>query len=216
MIKLQMVLGFLLVSSQVLGLCENSSPAISLGSINYPGLTENSGMDFSRQHQGVFWTHNDANNDARIFAISSDGTNLAEFKIANAANEDWEDISVASCLHNPSIDCIYIADVGNNKGERSEFSIYVIEEPLSLVSKNLTAAKKISFSPVGKLNFESFAVNDNNYDFYFISKKNKKDRELLSTEKASSTLFKLAKHGSALQEIARLDFKSIKANLIQG
>lgn len=212
MLKALYLSAFSLISFNVFALCQNPSAAVSLGSINNSRLIENSGMDMSRVHRGVFWTHNDANNDARLFAIGIDGETRAEYLLAGAENVDWEDISVASCLHKPASDCLYIADVGNNKGKRQTFEIYVVEEPTSLSNKNLSVAKKISFSAQGKQNFESFSVNENNHDFYLISKKEKKSNSNV-VEKGGSSLYVLAKNSSSLKEIAKLDFNSIKLAL---
>ena len=212
MLKPILLSALILTANKGFALCQNPAPAVSLGSISNPRLTENSGMDFSRVHRGVFWTHNDANNDARLFAIGLNGETRAEYLVSGAENVDWEDISLASCLHKPATDCLYIADVGNNKGKRQDFNIYVVEEPTILNDKNLSVAQKITFSAEGKQNFESFSVNENNHDFYFISKREKKIGGI-SVEKAGSTLYSLSRNASSLKEIAKLDFKSIKLTL---
>lgn len=208
----------MLISLHAGAICQNPLPAQEEGMISNSRLIENSGMDFSRHHSGVFWSLNDNNPDPRIFAIDLNGVTKAEYQISGAVNLDWEDISVASCIHQPSKDCIYIADIGDNKRERNEFTIYVVEEPTSLSpqSQALSVAKKISFS-ANKQNFEAFAVNDKTHDFYLISKRaRKKDavwEQMSEVQRNKSALYLLSKNAKALKEIGDLDFENFLFSL---
>ncbi len=91
-------------------------------------LRESSGVAASRRQEGVLWSHNDSNNENRIYAINLQGVELATFRVKDAENRDWEDIAIGPCPKRNG-DCLYIADTGDNLHRRETVSIYVIPEP---------------------------------------------------------------------------------------
>jgi hypothetical protein len=198
----------LVLNSNVYSSCKNPGPASEVATISNPSLEENSGIDFSRQHKNVFWTLNDANNTADIFAIDTTGKNLGAFEIKGAENVDWEDIAVAACFHNKAKDCIYIADIGNNKGKRKEFNIYVVEEPAELSGKSLSLKDTITFTEKGIYNFEAFSVNESTQEFYLVSKSDKK----LGIQ-GISVVFSLAKGAKKLKTITTIYFTKFSEEL---
>lgn len=194
------------LSSASYSACNNPGPAQEVAQISNSRVPENSGIDFSRQHKNVFWTLNDANNTPEIFAISTDGKNLGSFTIEGAKNKDWEDIAVAKCFDNSAKDCIYIADVGNNKGKRKSFTIYIVEEPAQLSITSLSLKESINVTVNGIYNFESFSVNEKTQELYLVSKRDKK-------LKAPSILFSLSKGSSEFKPIATFDFSKFSLGL---
>ena len=99
------------------------APGIAqVGTIEDPNIKECSGIVASRKHPGVFWTHNDGKKE-RLYAIDRQGNTLAEFKVAGAKVEDWEDIAF------DGENRLYIADTGNNKRDRTEVAVYRLAEP---------------------------------------------------------------------------------------
>jgi hypothetical protein len=94
-----------------------------VGKIQTPAIRECSGLIASRQHKGVFWTHNDSGNAASIFAITRDGALIREYPVAAATNTDWEDIALDDAGH------LYLADTGNNSGSRPQVQVLRIDEP---------------------------------------------------------------------------------------
>ena len=91
-------------------------------------LGESSGVAVSRRQEGVLWSHNDSNNENRLYAINLQGVELATFRVQGAENRDWEDIAIGPCPRRNG-DCLYIADTGDNLHRRETVSIYVIPEP---------------------------------------------------------------------------------------
>lgn len=100
---------------------ELAPPAVAQARLADPALREASGLVASRRHPGVLWTHNDGDNPAELFAIDREGRTLARFPVA-APNVDWEDIALDARG-------IYLADVGDNRRERTERIVYRIAEP---------------------------------------------------------------------------------------
>lgn len=88
-------------------------------------LDESSGLAASRGRD-VLWTHNDSGNDAVVYAIGAAGGLRQRVAVAGAVNRDWEDIALAPC---DAGDCLYIADIGDNRERRDDIAIYRVPEP---------------------------------------------------------------------------------------
>jgi hypothetical protein len=97
---------------------------ISSGPTPLPGIAEASGLTLSRKVANLLWTHNDSGK-AVVFGVDGSGVR-ARVRIPNATVTDWEDISAGRCA---SGDCLYIADIGDNKRSRRIVTIYRVAEP---------------------------------------------------------------------------------------
>lgn len=86
---------------------------------------ESSGVAVSRRDPRTLWTHNDSG-EPYIYAISSEGKLAGRTQVAGAKLEDWEDIAAGPC---PSGNCLYIADIGDNRAERPFVTVYRVPEP---------------------------------------------------------------------------------------
>lgn len=105
--------------------CDSFGPLTQLASIEHPKLTESSGIAPSRRVPGALWTHDDSG-DASLFRFSLDGT-VTEHPVADADNKDWEDIASAAC---PGAgDCLYVGDIGADRGDPRAITVYVVKEP---------------------------------------------------------------------------------------
>lgn len=113
-------------------LAQNPTALTPIAVVKFPALDEMSGLAASNRYKGVYWTHNDSGDSARIFAIRQDGSVVmppgqtdATYKgiaIEGAGAIDWEDIAIDGGT-------IYIADVGNNGNVRRDLTVYAIKEP---------------------------------------------------------------------------------------
>jgi hypothetical protein len=132
------------------------------GSITAPSIDEASGLAISRINDQILWVHNDSGDTARIFAIDTQGNQLATLNITGVKNNDWEDI--ASFVYQGE-SYLLIADVGDNQAKRSQYQLHLIKEPdLSLLNgqKNLSAKPVWSMTftyPDGAHDCESIAVD---------------------------------------------------------
>jgi hypothetical protein len=190
-----------LFSFSSFGSC-NPAPATVAGEIPYVDLTENSGMDFSRRHANLIWSLNDAHHAPRIFAFQSNGVGMGEFLVQGAENSDWEDISVSSCYYNPAIDCIYAADIGNNKRKRETFSIYVIEEPQAFLGQMLKPTQIFTFKAKNK-NFESLVYNEKTKEFYLFSKVKRTNPD------PTPSMYKISPGQSEMTKVVDLNFNQM-------
>lgn len=93
-----------------------------------PELRESSGLAVSRS-RGLLYTHQDSGSSAQIFAFEADGTSRGVHAIEGAGAVDWEDMALGPCPDDAALDCLYIADVGDNPRSRESVQVYAVREP---------------------------------------------------------------------------------------
>jgi hypothetical protein len=91
-------------------------------------LEETSGVAASRDHQGVFWTHNDSGGDPAVFAVDSSGSVIGRVTLAGVTNRDWEDIGIGPCEPGGET-CLFVGDVGDNNEHHDNIAVYRFPEP---------------------------------------------------------------------------------------
>jgi hypothetical protein len=145
--------------------------AKQLGTITDKTLAELSGMTASRFSPDVYWVHNDSGDKARLYAIDAKGKLVSTVEVTGAKNKDWEDLASG-----PGADgkpALYIADTGNNSGERADLKIYRVREPKLSGAKKATTetAEEFPFRyPDGNHDCEAIFVDPTNGQIYLITK----------------------------------------------
>lgn len=91
-------------------------------------IDESSGLVRSRTQPGVIWTLNDSNNPPELFATDTLGSNRGVVRVDGAENVDWEALGLAHCGDS---DCLYAADVGDNRENRQSVIVYRVKEPVA-------------------------------------------------------------------------------------
>ncbi|MBA3968550.1 MAG: hypothetical protein H0X52_00435 [Gemmatimonadetes bacterium] len=125
---------------------------------------ESSGVAVSRQHAGIFWTHNDSG-DPIIHAINVEGQSAGRVRVTGARVEDWEDIALAPC---PGGDCLYIADIGDNNAKRPSITVYRVPEPTPGDAQTRPAEALQASYPDGAHDAEAMFVH--NGQIYILTK----------------------------------------------
>ena len=108
-------------------------------------LSESSGAVF---FNGRFISHNDSGNENKLYELdTATGLILRTVYIQNAVNSDWEDLAQDATS-------LYIGDIGNNRGNRTDLKIYKIAKSDYLASDTVLAeiihysyADQIDFTP---------------------------------------------------------------------
>lgn len=155
---------------------EDSIPFLSrevAGKIENIEIDEASGIVASRSFPGHFWTHNDSGDYARLFFIDETGQTVSEVKIAEATNRDWEDITIFYDKETQK-NYILIADIGDNKAQYEFLTLYMIEEPSTMMPTETTLPiykKMILKYPNGKRDAETVMVDPKTQDIYIVSKR---------------------------------------------
>jgi hypothetical protein len=89
-------------------------------------VVEPSGLIKSRAHPGLFWTHNDSGDSARIFGVDAQGALVVELPVEGAENVDWEDLTLDGAGR------LWIGDIGDNLNNRADLGLYVLDAEPSL------------------------------------------------------------------------------------
>ncbi len=122
-------------------------------------MNETSGLELIN---GNFLTLNDSGDEPALYAFDSKGKNLTKILIKGALNRDWESLAKDDKY-------IYIGDFGNNKGNRKDLKIYLIDFEFKLI--------------------DSIYFNYNNQSKFKKKKKNKFDAEALVSFDDSLLIF---------------------------
>ncbi|SOD63634.1 hypothetical protein SAMN06297387_111183 [Streptomyces zhaozhouensis] len=129
-------------------------------------LTESSGLAASSTHPDVYWTHNDSDDAARIFAVDgTTGETVATIDLAGVTARDVEAISLG-----PDGD-LYVADIGDNfDGAWEEVWIYRLPEPAELADATVTPTVHTVRYADGPRNAEALMVHPETGRVYIASK----------------------------------------------
>lgn len=98
------------------------------GILGYKEINESSGIVASRTTPGFYWTHNDSGDGPFVYAIDAKGTHKGVWRVAGASARDWEDIAIGPGPVRGT-NYLYIGDIGDNRGARTEIRIYRVPEP---------------------------------------------------------------------------------------
>jgi hypothetical protein len=147
--------------------------------LNNPAIHESSGIAASRRHPGVYWTHNDSGDTARIFAFDSEGRDRGTFRVTGASNIDWEDIAIGPGPERGAW-YVYIGEIGGNKRTAAEVVVYRIEEPeprdAAIYDTKPAAQFRLRY-PDRPHDAEALLVHPTTGDLYIITKAVGTDRE---------------------------------------
>lgn len=112
-------------------------------------LSESSGAIF---FNGKLISHNDSGNENKLYELDTiSGLVTRTVVINNATNIDWEDITQDDSS-------IYIGDIGNNNGNRTDLKIYKINKNDYINSTNVTA-ETINFNYADQIDFTPSSNN---------------------------------------------------------
>lgn len=99
-------------------------------------LEENSGIVTLKD--STLWVIEDNGNKDALYKLNFKGELITSFKVKNAKNRDWEDLT------KDSLNNVYIADIGNNNNKRKDLVIYKVPNP-EKESGDKIDAEKIEF-----------------------------------------------------------------------
>ncbi|MGP3998999.1 hypothetical protein [Streptomyces sp. 8N706] len=143
---------------------DNDSP--SSFTIEDPRITESSGLAASREHPGIFWTHNDSDDGPYVYAVdSATGGTVATVTLSGVDPRDVEAVSVGPGGQ------ISVGDIGDNLGGGwSEVWIYRFQEPEELRDTTVTPVRYTVRYEGGPRDAESLMVHPKTGRTYIVSK----------------------------------------------
>ncbi|WP_406722696.1 WD40 repeat domain-containing protein [Streptomyces althioticus] len=135
--------------------------------INDPRITESSGLAASRQHPGVYWTHNDSDDGPYLYAVdSSTGDTVARLTLTGIGTpRDVEAISLGPGNR------LFVADTGDNLGGTWPYVwIYELPEPKRLQDATVQATQYVVKYADGPRDAEAMVVHPRTGRVYLIDK----------------------------------------------
>ncbi|WP_437813648.1 hypothetical protein [Sorangium sp. So ce1078] len=140
--------------------CPRCAGVTRAGALPRGDIDECSGVVAGGLHPDVLYVHNDHGDDPRFFAVGLDGALRAEVDVAGAAAIDWEDIARGPCRTGGG-SCLFLADIGDNDGERDSYTIYGVEEPDTLggAPRASTAEVFVLSYPDGRHDAETLLIH---------------------------------------------------------
>lgn len=191
-------------------------PPTKLADLEDNAIAESSGLIASRTSPGCYWTHNDAGNEASIYAFDSDGRRRGVWRVSAATLEDWEDISAGP---GPKSDTnyLYIGDIGDKSVSRSHITIYRIPEPAIPngdpgPAQQTEPAEAFRFTyPDGKHNAEALVVHPRTGRIYIVTKVELGKPGIYAVDAPNS-----AGASATLTRIGEVDVSGLSAGLITG
>ncbi|WP_345561491.1 MULTISPECIES: WD40 repeat domain-containing protein [Streptomyces] len=138
--------------------------------ITDPRITESSGLAASRQHPGIYWTHNDSDDGAYLYAVDSGtGKTVATLTLTGVGTpRDVEAISIG-----PGNE-IYVGDIGDNLGGTWPYVwIYRLPEPKELRDRTIRATQYVVKYSDGARDAESLVVHPKTGRAYIVDKNEK-------------------------------------------
>ncbi|MFF7136793.1 MULTISPECIES: WD40 repeat domain-containing protein [unclassified Streptomyces] len=172
--RLGLIVGILLMGG--LGLPAAAVPASAAGgdgkgdegfTISDPRITESSGLAASRQHPGIYWTHNDQDTGAYLYAVdSATGRTVARITMTDVGTpRDVEAISMGPDNQ------IWVGDIGDNDGVTWPYVwIYKLPEPKELKDQSVKATQYVVKYTDGSRDAESMVVHPRTGRVYIIDK----------------------------------------------
>ncbi|XP_033748492.1 uncharacterized protein LOC117333344 [Pecten maximus] len=141
-----------------------------IGTVQDSRVVKVSGCAASRKHPGILYIHNDHHHaGSTVFAIDATTAQVVgSITLTNAVNADWEDIAVGPCPFRAGLTCIFIGDIGTDKGHPAADNVYLIAEPDSVKGNhNITYEKILQYSS-DELGSDTLMV-DSNGELYMIA-----------------------------------------------
>jgi len=166
--RLAAVLTVVLLSLVVPASAQEQPGAVVATRLEDPRIVESSGLALSRRHPGVVWTHNDSGDQARLFAVGSDGRTRAVLTLAGVEARDWE--AVAAGRDDRGRPAVFAADIGDNNGVWPEVAVYRVTEPATLRDANVRAARYRLRYADGPRNAEALLIDPRSNRLYVATK----------------------------------------------
>jgi len=129
--------------------------SINLGFSQVTDVVEQFGLDASVSessglicYNGKIIMHNDSGNPTELYEMDPSSSSITRIvTLTGITNVDWEDIT-------QDADYIYIGDIGNNNGDRSDLKIYKISKT-EYNASNTVSAETINFSYANQSDYTS-------------------------------------------------------------
>ncbi|MEV0291125.1 hypothetical protein AB0H36_43935 [Kribbella sp. NPDC050820] len=129
-------------------------------------ITESSGLAKSQKYD-LWWTVNDSGDRARVFGVDNTG----KVRMVLGFKADVQDVEAVAVDGDGTI---YIADIGDAKGNRDQIEIYTIPEPADLADNTNVTYHRYDFTyPDGAHDAETLLVEPGTNQLFIVTKSSK-------------------------------------------
>lgn len=169
-----------------------------IGRITDAAMANASGIAASRAYPGMYWIEDDKSGNSDIYLVDSTGAEQAVFTVTGAAHRDWTDIGIGPGPLTGT-NYIYIADIGDSKGNNPACYIYRVPEPSTplgsgALNASTAIADKITYQyPDGPRDAETILVDPASKDIYIVDKLVPSDSYFLPYPQSSDTVIMVKK-----------------------
>ena len=133
-------------------ICTKWSNTTVVGQLNPNIIDEASGIAVSRSVPNRLYHINDSGDGPHFYSTDTKGGQTQKIRVGGLLGQDVEDLTYGKCGDS---NCIFIADIGDNKERRSSVQIAVVKEEAKFGSR-VDAIKVITVRyPDGAHNAES-------------------------------------------------------------
>ena len=183
-----------LIASPNLPAAPSFNSAVSQGVVSSFYVWETSGLVASRQNPGVIWVHNDSGYPGSVFALSTNGTLLAQCTVPEIYGGDFEDIALGPGP-SPETHYIYLGDIGDNTTNRTSIRVLRFPEPAvyayqsnNVINWTAAGAQEITLRyPDRPYNAEALLVDPLNGDLFIATKLDDRSRIYRATRAEMET-----------------------------
>ena len=146
--------------------CKAWSAPVLAASIASEPIHEASGLEASRAYRGRLYHNNDSGDGLRFYITDMSGGGLQTVNLKGPKPTDMEELSLGPC---GSRTCLYLGDVGDNAGARSEVSFTLLAEKKTYAETETPLRVVRARYPDGPRNVEAFALHPNG-DLFVVTK----------------------------------------------
>ena len=167
MTKFILTAAFMALSQVSYAICPEWT-ASQVGQLDRATINEASGLTASRMMRGKFIWSNDSSGASALFATGANGRLERTVRLNGFANEDYEALATGPCPSNSAESCLFLGDIGDGIGWRSNFKIGIFKERDFWANTAISPEKVIQFSyPGGANNAEAMVVTNDGYIIIF-------------------------------------------------
>ena len=148
------------------GVCKAWSDSLALGQLDTSLIDEASGIEASIRFPGRLYHHNDSGDTLRFFQTDMTGGAMKIVNVEGPMPRDIEEMAVGPC---GSDSCVFLGDIGDNPGKRTEVAFTLVTEKAQFgITEPVRKVVRARY-PDGSHNAEAFAIHPNG-DLYLIVK----------------------------------------------
>lgn len=157
--KVTITAALISASSMALAICPNYT-GMKIGQLDRNTISEASGVSASHLQPGKILWSNDSGNSGTIYASTMDGKIGRTVKLENFRNVDMEALAIGPCPSNRADKCIFVGDIGDYIGGRSDFKIGIFKEKDFWASTSISPEKTLTYQ-ASRINAEAMVVLPN-------------------------------------------------------